>query len=239
MAINFLSNFNFNQNEIQNARIQSLATAPSAPLAGQIYFDTALSSLRYYAGTEWVTVNDFVLAPATASALGGVKVGTGLSMAEDGTLATIGMSDEQITAAITAQINGLIADAPDALNTLKELADALGDQSNFAAQMTTNLAKKVDKIDGKGLSTNDLTNELLAILNAKSDKFAQDIGDGTATSIAVKHGLGTQDVTVTVRSTISPYSVVICDMAITDENTVTLAFTNAPTSGQYRVVVMG
>lgn len=47
----------------------------------------------------------------------------------------------KVDAAITALLNG----APGALNTLKELADALGDDASFAASVTTALASKADQ----------------------------------------------------------------------------------------------
>lgn len=43
---------------------------------------------------------------------------------------------------VLAQIAALVNSAPGALNTLKELADALNDDANFAASMTTALAGK-------------------------------------------------------------------------------------------------
>jgi hypothetical protein len=43
---------------------------------------------------------------------------------------------------MTASINALVAAAPGALDTLKELADALGDDPNFATTMTNALALK-------------------------------------------------------------------------------------------------
>lgn len=60
---------------------------------------------------------------------------------------------------VNTKIAALVDSAPDELNTLKELADALNDQEDIAAKLVTDVANKVDKIEGKGLSTNDFTNE--------------------------------------------------------------------------------
>lgn len=51
----------------------------------------------------------------------------------------------------------LVASSPAALDTLKELAAALGNDPNFATTVLNKIATKVDKIHGKGLSTNDYT----------------------------------------------------------------------------------
>ena len=52
---------------------------------------------------------------------------------------------------VTAQINALVNAAPGALDTLKELATALGNDPNFATTMTTELGTKLNAtstIDG-------------------------------------------------------------------------------------------
>ena len=59
---------------------------------------------------------------------------------------------------VTEKIAGILDSAPEALNTLNELAAALGDDPNFATTIATQIGGKVDKVSGKGLSTNDFTN---------------------------------------------------------------------------------
>lgn len=58
---------------------------------------------------------------------------------------------------VNNKVSGLVDSAPETLNTLNELAAALGDDPNFATTVATQIGTKVDKVDGKGLSTNDYT----------------------------------------------------------------------------------
>ena len=70
-----------------------------------------------------------------------------------GNAATLASAKEYIDKAVEQILNG----SPEALDTLKELADALGNDPNFAATVTKQLGQKVDKVTGKGLSTEDYT----------------------------------------------------------------------------------
>jgi hypothetical protein len=65
-----------------------------------------------------------------------------------GTIATqswVGSQSYATTSYVTTQINNLINGAPGALDTLDELAAALGDDSNFATTVTNSIAGKVSK----------------------------------------------------------------------------------------------
>jgi hypothetical protein len=68
-------------------------------------------------------------------------------------------------------------------------------------------------------------------------KFASTIGDGSSTSIAVTHSLGTQDVTWSVRQ-VSDNAYVICDAVSTSTSVLTLSFAVAPSSNSLRVTVI-
>lgn len=69
------------------------------------------------------------------------------------------LNGQDVEDIIDERVAGLVDSAPDTLNTLNELASALGDDPNFATTIATEVGKKVDKVDGKGLSTNDFTDE--------------------------------------------------------------------------------
>lgn len=251
----------------------------------------------------------------------------GLMAASDKSKIDNSYTKTQVDAAISAAINGLINGAPGALDTLIELASALGNDPNFAVTITNALANKVDKIAGKQLSTEDFTTVLLNKLNgiaagaqtnqnafsnvkvgttivaadnatdtleivagtnisitpdatndkvtinntysythpsshaatmitedsthrfvtdaektswnSRTKKYAANIGNGTATTITVQHGLETMDVSVTLREAAAPYSMVITDWQPIDINNIKLLFAVAPITNQYRVVVIG
>lgn len=74
-------------------------------------------------------------------------------------------TQDEINAAITLAINNLVNGAPGALDTLEELAQALGDDPNFATTITTALAgKQANFVTG--------TNYKVPLLHATTGKFA-------------------------------------------------------------------
>lgn len=105
---------------------------------------------------------------------------------------------------VLKKVEDLIGAAPETLDTFREIADALGNDPNFAATIMNLLAGKVDKEAGKQLTSNDYSDSekaLLADVNAKKhthgnkavlDKVTQALLDAWSAayshvSDAVKH----------------------------------------------------
>lgn len=68
-------------------------------------------------------------------------------------------------------------------------------------------------------------------------RYYEDIGNAVDTSIVVNHNLGTRDVFVHVYRASGTYDVVYPLVNHTDANNVTVIYSVAPSSGEYRVVV--
>jgi hypothetical protein len=92
---------------------------------------------------------------------------------------------------------------------------------------------------GTGLTFENVGGALTFASGYGVRKFTGDIGDGSATSYTVTHNLGTRDVTVQIFENGSPYAQVEADVEHSTSNTATIKFSVAPTSNQYRVVVVG
>ena len=73
---------------------------------------------------------------------------------------------------------------------------------------------------------------------ALPNKYAVTIGDGVATTYTITHNLNTADITYSVRE-VATGEIVFTNVTVTGVNAISVSFAVAPTSNQYRVVVIG
>lgn len=111
-------------------------------------------------------------------------------------------------------ISNLVASAPGALDTLNELAAALGDDPNFATTVTNALA-------------------------LRTQKYSATFGNGTLNTFTITHSLNTLNFTISVRESASGDGV-IADWKPSGVNAVEITVTGAPpTAGFYTITVIG
>lgn len=86
MAIPYLSNIDLRQNEIQNAVVHNQLNAPSNPIEGQIYFNTASNKLFVYNGSDWLDLTGDIrsIDPGDGLTGGGSNGDVTLSLDESG-----------------------------------------------------------------------------------------------------------------------------------------------------------
>jgi len=100
MALTYLTDINLNKNELQNAVVQNLASAPSSPVEGQIYYDSTSGdkSIYFYNGSAWISIaGDISEVIAGAGLTGGGNNGAVTLNVVGGTGITANANDIAIT----------------------------------------------------------------------------------------------------------------------------------------------
>ena len=172
-------------------------------------------------------------------------------------------TQQSIKAYVDTEINSVIDAAPGALDTLNELAAALGDDANHTTTMTNLIAAKTDKTSRQSLadSGDALTISGHAITLSRGDGSTDVVnvptptadidsrtathiisGDASTTSFAFNHGMSAAAVSVEVldygnNGSGASYETIYTDVSRTSTQ-VTVAFSTAPTATQDYLVLM-
>jgi hypothetical protein len=132
----FLTSIDLQKNQLVRARVENLASDPSSPVAGQLYFNTVTGRLRYYSGTAWIELD---------AAVESITVDAPLSTTVDGT--SINISIAEATASADGYMSleyAALLDTATATNTNNSLVKRDGSGNFSAGTITADLAGNAD-----------------------------------------------------------------------------------------------
>lgn len=210
---------------------------PETGESGKIYVDTTTNKTYRWGGSSYVEISaSLALGETSSTAYRGDrgKVAYDHSQKTSGnphnvTKSDVGLGNVPNVATNDQTPTFTAASTLASLVSGEKLSVAMGKIAKAVSGLISHLAD----------TTKHITASERTSWNSRARKYVANIGNGRATEFTLTHSLGTQDITVFVRETASPYNQVICDVQIPNTTQVKLLFASAPASGAYRVIVTG
>lgn len=154
----YLTNIDLTQQQLLNATIQNLATAPSTPVQGQIYFNATDHRLYVYNGTSWIGCDS-----------------TGATMTGDNIISAINSASSKIDDDnLSTNVGTAIADAHIHGNAAA-LAAVSG--SNTGDQTLSGLGGIAANVTITGATKTKITYDSKGLVTAGADATTADIAD--------------------------------------------------------------
>lgn len=233
---NINTHLNFAQNQALGMVLENLASAPSTPVEGQLYYNTTNHDAYKWNGTEWLVLGN-MSEQEIKNLFSGVS---GISYN-----ATTGAFSADVDD-VTIQVGAEGLEVKEGGIKTAELADDSVDKTKVNADVAgTGIAQNVDgslevdydvvgtQLAGTGL-TYDADNN---VINFTDAPHKENVGNGTDTLFTITHNFGTQDVRVEVFDTADNYAPVGVQANNPTVNTSTVEVNEAPAENQYRVIV--
>lgn len=202
-------------------------TANTAGGLGPVIGSDNIVFAQFGAGTSYTAGNGLNESPAgtfnVTNTDGSITVGAD----------TVSLASQVAGAGLTLT-SGVLDVVGDASITVG--ANSLGLATGVAGNGLTLTTGVLDVVGGTGISV--AANSVAVDTSVVARKFSQNIGNGSLTSIAISHNLGTRAIVWQLYDATS-FADVVCDAVRTDANTLTLTFATAPTTNQYTVAIIG
>jgi len=210
--------------------VTDLASASSTTLATSAaiksYIDTNVGNLGNLEGAWDASGGSF---PVGTSPVAGTKAGDYWYVSVAGTVGGVAFNVGDV---IVAKVNGASTSSASDWIQLEVNRDQATETVLGLAEIATQTEVNTGTDDQRIVTPL----KLKTFIDNRTGGYAANIGNGSATSFAVSHGLGTIDVNVMLKDN-STLAQVFADVVITDANTVTVSFAVAPASNAYRVII--
>lgn len=210
--------------------VTDLASASSTTLATsaaiKTYIDTNVGNLGNLEGAWDASSGSF---PVGSSPVAGTKAGDYWYVSVAGTTGGVAFNVGDV---VVAKVNA--ASTSSAADWIQ--LEVNRDQATETALGLAEIATQAETDAGTDDQRIVTPLKLKTFIDNRTGGYAANIGNGSATSYAVSHGLGTIDVNVMLKDN-STLAQVFADVVITDANTVTISFAVAPASNAYRVII--
>jgi len=151
-----LSDFPYSESNLDASKVHGIAATAGTTIDVTLEFGihTGLSGLT--TGSTYYVIDDGTLAtaPDSKNAKLGVAINaTSLALDFTDELTSADLGTYATKAYVATQVANLVNSAPTTLDTLNELAAALGDDANFSTTVTNSLANKLEASDLNGYAT--------------------------------------------------------------------------------------
>ena len=205
MARKYLTPIDLNQLELQNAKIQNLASNPGSGVAGQVYYNTVANELRVYNGSSWLPVGSTESVQDIVANL--INAGTGISSTYDDNAGTLTIANTGVTSltgtadevSVSASAGAVTVSLPSTIN-----ANTTGNAATATALETARTISLGGDLSGSASFSGSSDVTITAAIAANSVALGTDTTGnyvatitGTANEVEVS-GSGSESAAITI-----------------------------------------
>lgn len=245
--IRYINPIDLGGNELLNFLLEKLDTAPVAPVAGRMYYNTVDNKAYLWNGTSWrdlgsaPSVSNVIVDATHATLAAYIAAGYDTASFDEGDMLVLTTATDPAER-VWVNLGTNVGDASDFV-ALSIAYDETEIKAMFSAGAGLNYADGVFSVADGSITEAMLTTAVAEKLNRGGVEFSlSDAGvPGVVYSngvFTVTHNLGTQSVAVVMRDSLDSYKQIPVSNDAPNINTIRVYFAEQPTNDQYKVTIV-